>query len=360
VRESRHDYVAIATSVQGFFHNSDEFDATFGRRMSNTRSSQLRPSVSLLALLVVALMIVAAPASAGWKKHRAPAIEPAVIALQGTNRQAIEAARLERELQQRLRTVRTERGQAVTAERAARAEVVATGPGLAADAAERLVAATRARIALQRTERAVRADLAHARTLAAKAEARRAVVLGRLSSEERRLVLRLDRKRQLQARARRAIVRQRTLLAAPDLQPAVAAGVPASALAERLAAPPAPAPASAVGAIAAAYAVTQLGAPYRTAGYSPQTGFDCSGLLYWAFAQAGLDVPRSSWQIWAAGRRVTRAAAQPGDLVSFHGQGHIGFYLGRGLYVHSTRSGDVVSVHAIADRTDLDGFVRVG
>jgi cell wall-associated NlpC family hydrolase len=89
-------------------------------------------------------------------------------------------------------------------------------------------------------------------------------------------------------------------------------------------------------------------------------GFDCSGLLYWAFAQAGAEIPRSSGDIWRAGRRVTRAAAQPGDLVSFHGQGHIGLYLGEGLYVHSTKAGDVVRVHAIADRSDLDGFVRLG
>jgi cell wall-associated NlpC family hydrolase len=115
-----------------------------------------------------------------------------------------------------------------------------------------------------------------------------------------------------------------------------------------------------LGAIAAAYALTQLGVPYRAAGYSPTMGFDCSGLLYWAFAQAGAEIPRSSGDIWRAGRRVTRAAAQPGDLVSFHGQGHIGLYLGEGLYVHSTKAGDVVRVHAIADRSDLDGFVRLG
>ena len=54
------------------------------------------------------------------------------------------------------------------------------------------------------------------------------------------------------------------------------------------------------------------------------------------------------------------AALQPGDLVSFHGQGHVGLYLGEGLYVHSTKAGDVVRVHAIADRSDLDGFVRLG
>ena len=99
---------------------------------------------------------------------------------------------------------------------------------------------------------------------------------------------------------------------------------------------------------------------YTPGGFSPTTGFDCSGLVYWAFAQAGLPIPRSSWQIWDAGRRVSRADAQPGDIVSFHGQGHVGIYLGDGLYVHSTKSGDVVRVHALADRSDLDGIVRLG
>jgi cell wall-associated NlpC family hydrolase len=150
------------------------------------------------------------------------------------------------------------------------------------------------------------------------------------------------------------------LLAPVQLEAPTASGDNGADFARQLDGAPATPDASGPGAIAAAFALTQLGTPYRAAGYSPATGFDCSGLLYWAFAQAGQSIPRSSWQIWDAGHRVTRAAAQPGDLVSFHGQGHIGIYLGDGLYVHSTKAGDVVRVHAIADRSDLDGFVRLG
>ena len=110
--------------------------------------------------------------------------------------------------------------------------------------------------------------------------------------------------------------------------------------------------------LALAYALTQVGTPYRTAGESPG-GFDCSGLLWWAFGQAGLEIPRSSGDIYDDALRIPRRAAAPGDIVSFHGEGHVGLYLGGGLYVHSTRSGDVVRVSPLSDRTDLDGFVRI-
>jgi len=328
--------------------------------MSNTRSTSLRPSVPLLALLVVACMIVVAPASAAWKTHRAPAAERAALALRATSGQAVEAKRTAGRIDRQLQDLRREQTRLTIVERAARAELVAAAPATGDRATALLLVVTRERRALERTRRQLRADLAVSRAEAAKAQARRAVVLGGLSLVQRQRVLRADRTRQRQARARRATAHERTLLTPVALAPEGAPGANGVALAARLAAPPRAAAAPGLGAIAAAYALTQLGVPYRAAGYSPTMGFDCSGLLYWAFAQAGAEIPRSSGDIWRAGRRVTRAAAQPGDLVSFHEQGHIGLYLGEGLYVHSTKAGDVVRVHAIADRSDLDGFVRLG
>lgn len=51
---------------------------------------------------------------------------------------------------------------------------------------------------------------------------------------------------------------------------------------------------------------------------------------------------------------------EPGDLVSFHGSGHIGIYIGGGQYVHAPQTGDVVKVSTLSDRDDIDGAVRIG
>jgi cell wall-associated NlpC family hydrolase len=53
-------------------------------------------------------------------------------------------------------------------------------------------------------------------------------------------------------------------------------------------------------------------------------------------------------------------ALEPGDIVSFHGSGHAGIYIGGGQYVHAPQTGDVVKVSSLADRSDIDGAVRVG
>lgn len=292
-------------------------------------------------------MVVAAPASAGWKTHPAPAFERAVIALRAVDHQSAAAKRQLRIAVDR-RTDAQRRARAASAvETHLLAGLRAASPDRMVVGAELLVDATRARLAAERLERRLAGHVEEAQVLAADARARRAVVLGGLSLPMRERVIRAERRLQRGAAARRG-----RHVRAPILAPILGADVAPVAA-------PRATHASGVGAIAAAYALTQLGTPYRAAGYAPENGFDCSGLLYWAFAKAGLAIPRSSGDIWRAGQPVPRAKAQPGDIVSFHGQGHVGLYLGHGLYVHSTRSGDVVKVHAIADRTDLDGFVRL-
>ena len=305
-------------------------------------------------------MIVVAPASAGWKTHRAPAFERAVIAVRATDAQTIEARRTLAGAQRRLDAAAVRLEELRQIEAAVRRAVAVNPLDGTTGVAASLLDVTRDRIGVERSVVSLREDMAYSRTLIAKAQQRRAVILGGLSLQMRQRVLRADRVRQRQAQARRAAARERVLLEPVALEAPTASGDNGVDLARQLEGTARAPESSGPGAIAAAFALTQLGTPYRAGGYSPQDGFDCSGLLYWSFAQAGLSIPRSSWQIWDAGRRVTRAAAQPGDLVSFHGQGHIGIYLGDGLYVHSTKAGDVVRVHAIADRTDLDGFVRLG
>ena len=89
-------------------------------------------------------------------------------------------------------------------------------------------------------------------------------------------------------------------------------------------------------------------------------GFDCSGLIAWAYAQVGISLPHYAAAQYAMGTPVPMDALEPGDLISFHGSGHIGMYIGSGQYVHAPQTGDFVKVSTLADRSDADGAVRVG
>jgi cell wall-associated NlpC family hydrolase len=93
-------------------------------------------------------------------------------------------------------------------------------------------------------------------------------------------------------------------------------------------------------ATAARLATRYLGAPYVWAGSSP-TGFDCSGLVMFAFGQVGVAVPHNAAQQFRLGVPVTRDRLVPGDVVFFNQLRHNGIYLGDGRFVHSTRPGGV-------------------
>ena len=90
----------------------------------------------------------------------------------------------------------------------------------------------------------------------------------------------------------------------------------------------------------AATARSQLGKPYAKGGISPRSGFDCSGLVYWACAQNGVSVPRMTREQAKAGQCVKRSALRPGDIVVFKTSWtgyHTGIYLGHGRFVHSPK-----------------------
>ena len=116
---------------------------------------------------------------------------------------------------------------------------------------------------------------------------------------------------------------------------------------------------SSTGGSAASIALGQLGTPYVWGGGAPG-GFDCSGLIAWAYAQVGVSLPHHAASQYAMGTPVPMDALEPGDIVSFHGSGHAGIYIGGGQYVHAPQTGDVVQVSSLADRSDIDGAVRVG
>jgi cell wall-associated NlpC family hydrolase len=141
--------------------------------------------------------------------------------------------------------------------------------------------------------------------------------------------------------------RLRRLLLAFALAAAVA-GSCATSAAARLDGPfpreLAPKPKPTLGGRAAKLALRAVGVPYVWGGASPASGFDCSGLVHWAYKRLGVELPHSSYALYNLGRHVRPSRLKPGDLVFFSGLGHVGVYLGRGRMVHAPSSGRRVEV----------------
>jgi cell wall-associated NlpC family hydrolase len=89
-------------------------------------------------------------------------------------------------------------------------------------------------------------------------------------------------------------------------------------------------------------AESQIGVPYVWGGESPGHGFDCSGLVQWAWARAGFSIPRTTETQWPAMRHVPLGALQPGDLLYYynldgdHQVDHVVMYAGKGPWGTST------------------------
>jgi cell wall-associated NlpC family hydrolase len=103
-------------------------------------------------------------------------------------------------------------------------------------------------------------------------------------------------------------------------------------------------------------ALSQLGTPYVWGGAAPG-GFDCSGLVMWAYAQVGVALPHSSYAQYGYGVPVSRDQLAPGDLVFFDGLGHVGIYIGGGQFVHAPHTGDVVKISSLSDAWYSANFV---
>ncbi|MFD4634344.1 NlpC/P60 family protein [Streptomyces sp. NPDC058284] len=95
-------------------------------------------------------------------------------------------------------------------------------------------------------------------------------------------------------------------------------------------------------AAAVAAARSAIGRPYVWGANGP-SGFDCSGLMQWSYAQAGVGLPRTSQAQRYAGRQVPLSQARPGDLVAYRDDAsHIGMYMGNGQVVHAPYPGAAV------------------
>jgi cell wall-associated NlpC family hydrolase len=104
-----------------------------------------------------------------------------------------------------------------------------------------------------------------------------------------------------------------------------------------------------------AAAMTQLGVPYVWGGESPGVGFDCSGLVQWAYARAGIALPRTTQQQVLVGMPVAVEDTQPGDLVFTRSYrdgvvtdlSHVAIAVGGGMEIVAPHTGALVRVQPI-------------
>jgi peptidoglycan DL-endopeptidase CwlO len=109
---------------------------------------------------------------------------------------------------------------------------------------------------------------------------------------------------------------------------------------------------------AASIALRYLGVPYVWGGASP-SGFDCSGLVMYVYAQLGISLPHYTVAQWNATLPISQSQMLPGDLVFFNGLGHVGIYIGNGQFVNAPHTGSVVRIDSLSSFGGFDGARRV-
>jgi murein DD-endopeptidase len=113
---------------------------------------------------------------------------------------------------------------------------------------------------------------------------------------------------------------------------------------------------------ATAIATRMLGKPYRYGGASPR-GFDCSGLVYYAYHQAGYKVPRTSQLQYRDSLPVKQAHRREGDLLFFRIEGkvsHVGIYLGDNRFIHAPASGKRVTLASLEEPYWRERLTKTG
>jgi peptidoglycan DL-endopeptidase CwlO len=125
---------------------------------------------------------------------------------------------------------------------------------------------------------------------------------------------------------------------------------------------PAPPPVSGAAGKAVDYVFAQLRCPYVFGGVGPcNLGFDCSGLMQSAWAAAGVFIPRTSEE-QAGLPAVPLADLQPGDILEFAGDSHVGMFVGHGMLIDAPVPGQVVEEVSFSGwyMSNFDGAVRPG
>ena len=111
------------------------------------------------------------------------------------------------------------------------------------------------------------------------------------------------------------------------------------------------------------HALAMLGVPYRYGGDRPETGFDCSGLVYYSYSMSGFSVPRTSQEQFRAARKIGLADLERGDVMFFQDQeklSHVGIYVGERRFVHAPASGRTVSLASLDSPYYQRNLVAVG
>jgi peptidoglycan DL-endopeptidase CwlO len=224
--------------------------------------------------------------------------------------------------------------------------------------------AAQARVVAQRAaaKQSIQSQIGETNSLLASIKGQIAQMVAAEAARQRRLAAAAQQRLEIAHRVAQEQA-QATVVGATAIAPAPPSNdtaAPASTDSSASAAPapaPAPAPAETPVAVAAppathgsaaSAAMSQLGTPYVWGGASPG-GFDCSGLVMWAFAQVGVSLPHSSYAQYGYGVPVSRDQLQAGDLVFFDGLGHVGIYIGGDQFVHAPHTGDVVKISSLSE-----------
>jgi cell wall-associated NlpC family hydrolase len=112
-------------------------------------------------------------------------------------------------------------------------------------------------------------------------------------------------------------------------------------------------PATSTAAAALEVAKRYLGTPYHYGGNTPESGFDASGLMQYAYAQVGVQLPRVTYDQFLVGSAVELADLRAGDLVFFRDATgdihHVGMAVGDGTFLHAPHTGDVIKYSSLSE-----------
>ena len=161
-----------------------------------------------------------------------------------------------------------------------------------------------------------------------------------------------------QAAASRAAASRASASRAAATRAAAAAAANRAPVVQTVALPQSPG-GSSVAQRAVSAAMTRLGDRYVFGATGPKR-FDCSGLVQWAYRQAGISTTHYTGTLWNDYRHIPESQLKPGDLVFFYrDHHHVGIYIGNGLMVNAPHTGDVVRIASIAGHGHYAGAVRV-
>ena len=106
------------------------------------------------------------------------------------------------------------------------------------------------------------------------------------------------------------------------------------------------------------YAVQFVGNPYKYGGTSLTDGADCSGFVQSVYKHFGYSLPRTAASQAGAGTSVSTSSLQPGDLLFYHGYGHVAIYIGGGQVVHASNQATGIKISSY-NYSPIDKAVRI-